>query len=404
MPGLSYLIDFENVHDGGLAGIENLNEEDCVYLFFTDNANKLSLDYLADIRVPLVVKKVASGKQSLDMHLVSFLGYLIGCEPPEGRQYAIISHDSDFDGICQFWCSQYGDAYKITRQPSIAWGQEAYDDSVDAMSDSKWVDPYLLEQLGELIRKAIRQHGQKNRNNTYSVLLSQLCTALSGSTAYQECRRQSGLKAQHMLEKYFASIVTIQTKDSSILVYDVPNMYLLNKQKQAEMSQNQQIEEPKAVEETEFVETGFGAENELMETSQPEEVFDLESATPFEYCAADGHADIEAASDEDQLGENPVEDNENLQNHPDPVDTKELKISIISECMLAKGIEPENVSDIADWIALLISDRTGKRAIYQAVLTRYGLKQGLELYAKIRVALENVDIPGGNCFIKKRVA
>ena len=77
--GTYYLIDYENVGVGGLAGVERLGGEDHIYLFYTDNNKKIDLDVFfdhgeADIRP----YKIPTGKQRLDMHLVSFLGYLLG--------------------------------------------------------------------------------------------------------------------------------------------------------------------------------------------------------------------------------------------------------------------------------------------------------------------------------------
>ena len=87
MAGRVFLIDYENVHGTGLYGIDYLDEEDYVYLFFTDQANKLELNFISDIQVPFFVRRVPCGKQSLDMHLVSYLGYLIGSEPSNDCRY-----------------------------------------------------------------------------------------------------------------------------------------------------------------------------------------------------------------------------------------------------------------------------------------------------------------------------
>ena len=43
-----------------------------------------------------------SGKQSLDLVLVSYLGYLIGSKPQE-LQFEIISNDNGFQKVADFW-------------------------------------------------------------------------------------------------------------------------------------------------------------------------------------------------------------------------------------------------------------------------------------------------------------
>ena len=44
-----FLIDFENVHEGGLNGLSALSESDYVYLFYTKNANLINLRVLVEV-------------------------------------------------------------------------------------------------------------------------------------------------------------------------------------------------------------------------------------------------------------------------------------------------------------------------------------------------------------------
>ena len=97
-----YLIDFENVHEKGLEGISSLKPEDTVHLFYTKNASKISLDILSEIQAKLQFHKVNVGKQSLDMQLVSYLGFLIGTVGKE-PEYIIVSNDAGFHNTLAFW-------------------------------------------------------------------------------------------------------------------------------------------------------------------------------------------------------------------------------------------------------------------------------------------------------------
>ena len=97
-----YLIDFENVHEKGLEGIGSLRQEDTVHLFYTKNASKISLDILSEIQAKLQCHKVNVGKQSLDMQLVSYLGFLIGTVGKE-PEYIIVSNDAGFHNTLAFW-------------------------------------------------------------------------------------------------------------------------------------------------------------------------------------------------------------------------------------------------------------------------------------------------------------
>ncbi len=101
-----FLIDYENVNEGGLMAL-NATEDDTIYLFYTQNAAKIGLDALADISARICVIRVAAGKQSLDMHLISYLGYLLS---KHGRddEYVVVSNDTDFDGVISHWSREHG--------------------------------------------------------------------------------------------------------------------------------------------------------------------------------------------------------------------------------------------------------------------------------------------------------
>ncbi len=98
-----YLIDFENVHEEGFQLIGRLGDKDAIYCFFTRNVAKISMSALAGIRGgQLHFVEAESGKQSLDLALVSYLGYLIGVKPQE-LYYDIISNDNGFQKAADFW-------------------------------------------------------------------------------------------------------------------------------------------------------------------------------------------------------------------------------------------------------------------------------------------------------------
>lgn len=98
-----YLIDFENVHEEGFSSLGRLGDKDAVYCFFTRNVAKISMSALAGIRSgQLHFIEAESGKQSLDLVLVSYLGYLIGTRPQE-LYYDIISNDNGFGKVADFW-------------------------------------------------------------------------------------------------------------------------------------------------------------------------------------------------------------------------------------------------------------------------------------------------------------
>lgn len=114
-----YLIDFENVHNEGLENIDSLTKKEHLYIFSTENALNIRMDILFSRGIDMKGHIVPAGKQSLDMHLVSCLGYLLGIY---GKQcaYVIISKDTDYDNIIEFWKKQ-GYSH-ISRKPRIPGG------------------------------------------------------------------------------------------------------------------------------------------------------------------------------------------------------------------------------------------------------------------------------------------
>ena len=98
-----YLIDFENVGLKGLEGAEKLTAQDYVHLFSTRNAPKIPTAYLSHFNgTNLQVHEVPAKSQSVDMHLVSYLGFLLGKSKPVPA-IVILSNDTDYDDIVQFW-------------------------------------------------------------------------------------------------------------------------------------------------------------------------------------------------------------------------------------------------------------------------------------------------------------
>lgn len=117
-----YLVDFENVHNKGLENINTLTETDHVHIFYTENASNISLDiFLAKGKgTDIVVHKVPVRKQSLDMHLVSYLGYLLGMNKNKTCSYVIVSNDKDYDNIIAFWHEQ--GIRSISREQKVSSG------------------------------------------------------------------------------------------------------------------------------------------------------------------------------------------------------------------------------------------------------------------------------------------
>lgn len=99
-----YLIDYENVGGDGLAGCDKLKKTDHIIIFFTQNANKIDMREIANHgEAELRMIEVPAGKQSADIHIGSYLGYLAGVNKGQGCRVVIVSKDKDFDNVAKFW-------------------------------------------------------------------------------------------------------------------------------------------------------------------------------------------------------------------------------------------------------------------------------------------------------------
>ena len=99
-----YLIDYENVNGSGLTGCDKLEKSDHIIIFFTKNAMKINMSEIADHgEAELRMMEIPAGKQSTDIHISSYLGYLAGLNQGTDCNVVIVSKDTDFDNILRFW-------------------------------------------------------------------------------------------------------------------------------------------------------------------------------------------------------------------------------------------------------------------------------------------------------------
>lgn len=114
-----YLVDFENVHNEGLKNINDLKTTDHVHIFYTENAPSIRLDIALADGVDIIGHNVPVRKQSVDMHLVSYLGYLLGMDQSKQNAFYIISKDKDYDNIVTYWKDTgYSKLYRKAALPS----------------------------------------------------------------------------------------------------------------------------------------------------------------------------------------------------------------------------------------------------------------------------------------------
>ena len=105
-----YFIDYENVHADGFIGIENLGENDTICVMYTEQSKAFSLELVEKItrqRVKLESYKAGTGaKNSLDFQLASYLGYMIAKSEGTGDCFYIVSRDTGFNHLVDFWAAR----------------------------------------------------------------------------------------------------------------------------------------------------------------------------------------------------------------------------------------------------------------------------------------------------------
>lgn len=112
-----YLIDYENVHSDGLSGCKNLGKSNHIVIFFTKNARNIDMSEISNHgNAELEMIEAPVGKQSADMHIVSYLGFLAG-KLGQNCNAIIVSKDTDFDNVIKFWNEKTG--IKVSRAQQI---------------------------------------------------------------------------------------------------------------------------------------------------------------------------------------------------------------------------------------------------------------------------------------------
>ena len=100
-----FFIDYENIKQDALKGIERLSEEDKVIVFYSEYAQTMTIPMHLQInnsRADFSFKEVQVGhKNDLDFQLATELGCLVGSGI--GDEYYIVSYDKGYQSVCRYW-------------------------------------------------------------------------------------------------------------------------------------------------------------------------------------------------------------------------------------------------------------------------------------------------------------
>ena len=162
--GTLFLVDFENVHDEGLEGVDSIRAIDHVIIFYGPLIKSISLEaHLAMGRSigyvePLRTSRTA--KNYLDFQLSTYLGYLIAQDKYENVR--IISKDTGFDSVVDFWT---GRGIDIKRRRTIADGIEIPIDAAVKPVEEKKQDRKPEKKNGNRSERRTEKKGDRKSEN-----------------------------------------------------------------------------------------------------------------------------------------------------------------------------------------------------------------------------------------------
>jgi len=103
-----YLVDSENVNDAWIALATHMEEDDEIFVFYTEKSPHMSYEKVIELtRVsdrPVRWIKCVEGNNALDFQLVTELGARVSTEPD--CDFVIVSNDNGFDAAVKYWVSR----------------------------------------------------------------------------------------------------------------------------------------------------------------------------------------------------------------------------------------------------------------------------------------------------------
>ncbi len=133
MEQLHFLIDFENVGEAGLDGIEYLQDTDALTLFYSKCCEKLSrrwLDGIIKSGCDFQVFKLKNvGKNALDFYIISRIGELLGAG--YAGKLIVVSRDKGYRAMRDYWNGRGIPGNRILLKPSVREGIAASNENSD---------------------------------------------------------------------------------------------------------------------------------------------------------------------------------------------------------------------------------------------------------------------------------
>lgn len=165
-----YFVDYENVGSDGLNGIDTLDENNSVFIFYSRNADKITFDVHMQMNVSKAeikyFKAETGQKNALDFQLSSYMGYVIKANESSEAEYYIVSKDNGFNALISFWNS-----FKINikviqslsnRTPAPEKPSEPTTKELRAKLEGSITDKSVLTEVLRIIRSYKTKQGINN--------------------------------------------------------------------------------------------------------------------------------------------------------------------------------------------------------------------------------------------------
>lgn len=139
MRAVYFLVDFENVRSGGLRGVDYLEKNDYITIFFSNAAHSCEGRYLEEIEKSRchfdACKLKKTGKNGLDFYIASRVGEFYGSGHHE--QVIIISKDQGYNAVRDYWDIRLPSNKKIIVSPSVERGLVASNENSERVKKLK---------------------------------------------------------------------------------------------------------------------------------------------------------------------------------------------------------------------------------------------------------------------------
>ena len=146
-----YFIDYENVHADGFIGVERITENDIVCVMYTERSKSISLEFIEKIgkqNARIESYKAGVGtKNALVFQLSSYMGYVIAKNSENDAVFYIVSRDTGFDCLVEFWKERNIKVKRIVNFLEEDEDQQSAPKQTDTDQKKKQKNNYFIERL-----------------------------------------------------------------------------------------------------------------------------------------------------------------------------------------------------------------------------------------------------------------